>query len=119
MTRPKRSDAYPPQFLHALRRVAETGDDLIIPTENPIAMRMTFYGLFGALRAENKPDLPGMVSIFILPEKNGIAIRLKDAAPLAQDIAKALGSLETVSPTLPPADDIEATLARILGGETP
>ena len=115
MTRPKRSDAYPPQFLHALRRVAETGDDLVIPTENPIAMRLNFYGLFGALRAEGKPELPSLVSIFILPEKNGIVIRPKDASALAQDIAKALsGTPETPGEPSQP-DDFEAALARILG----
>lgn len=115
MTRPKRSDAYPPQFLHALRRVAESGEDLIIPTESPVALRLAFYGLFGALRAEGKPELPSMVSIFLSPDKSSIIIRPKDATSFAQDIEKALSG-NSPSPVSPSeGDDYESALARILG----
>lgn len=119
MTRPKRSDAYPAPYLHALRKVAETGEDFTIPTASPIAMRLNFYGLFGALRAEGKPELPSLVSIFIIPPENGgpaITIRLKNAGDLAQDITKALSNAGEPPPeTGPQEDEYEAAIARILG----
>ncbi len=114
MSRPKRSDAYPPQFLHALRRVAETGEDLAIPTASPDALRLSFYGLFGALRAEGKPELPSLVSIVMLPEKAGIIIRAKDATALALDVEKALAGNIPALPS-PSEDEYESALARILG----
>ncbi len=121
MTRPKRSDAYPPAFLHALQRVATTGEDLVIPTDSPHGLRLTFYGLFGALRAEGKPELPSMVSIFLTPP-GSITIKPKDATEYSRAIEAALKGTAPQAPgeNPPPADDdYEAALARILGGETP
>lgn len=119
MSRPKRSDAYPPQYLQALQQVASTGEDLPIPTPSPDALRLAFYGLFGALRAEGKPELPSLVSITIMPEKAGIILKAKDATSLALDVEKALKGGNTPSEIPPAFDDYEAALSRILGGEKP
>lgn len=124
MTRPKRSDAYPPAFIHALQQVAATGKALTILTKNPHGLRLTYYGLFGALRAEGKPELPSMVSIFLEtnPENPpSITIKPKDATEFSRAIEAALRGIPTSSGEASPApeDDYEAALARILGGETP
>lgn len=117
MTRPKRIDAYPPQFLHALQRVVETGEDLTIPTENPYSLRLAFYGLFGALRAENQPELPSLISILVNAEKSAIILRLKGSTEFAKDVETALKAAAPDTPSLPPATDYRAALERILNGD--
>lgn len=110
MSRPKNSAAYPPAMLAALDKVHAEGS-IIIPTNNPMAMRLHFQGLRGALRNENKAEIIDTVIFKIQKDPSALLIVLRENEAFVQDIAAALGTNTQLSAI----EDAEASLNRILG----
>ena len=116
MSRPKRSDAYPASMLLALEKALETGG-LFIPCPGPIkpqALRLQFYGLIGALRAEGKTELANAVSIVLSTEPLGIWLRPRDLSSIGELVSQALAS-PGENPPLP--EDPEDIFDRIMKGK--
>jgi len=119
MSRPKRSDAYPASMLLALEKALETGG-LFIPCPGPIkppALRLSFYGLIGALRAEGKAELANAVSISLSSEPPGLWLRPRDLSSLGELVSQALEAAGENPPSQP--EDPEDIFDRIMKGKTP
>lgn len=113
MTRPLRIAAYPASMLTAFDRAIAEGE-FIIPTEKPGALRLTFAGLIGAMRAEGKTERCDMVSLITRKDPPALILRLKEKNPLMLDLAAALAE----NPPLPASmenENLDAALKRILG----
>jgi hypothetical protein len=100
--------------------------EVIIPTDNPRGMAFEFQKLRGTLRALNRAEQVDMVSFHIDKPGKQFIIRCKATSPLTKEMeavfsppALPVSSQGENPPSLPPAalpvDDIDASLARILG----
>lgn len=113
MSLPKTSTAYPSAFIKAISRAYSEGS-LFIPHPKPLALRLQFQGLRGALRKEGSADLIDALSFHA--GKDGLTLRLRETSPDALAIEAALG--DSPSPDSPPSSpsiDAESALQRILG----
>lgn len=123
MSLPKRSEAYPPSMLLALTRAIDQGE-LFIPCPGaikPKALRLQFYGLVGALRAESKPELANAVGFFPSDDPPGLWLRLRDLSGIGQLVASALGEPSGENPSSPASssslEDPEDIFDRIMKGK--
>lgn len=116
MSLPKTSTAYPSAFIKAISRAYSEGS-LFIPHPKPLALRLQFQGLRGALRKEGSADLIDALSFHTQTNPPGLTLRLRETSPDALAIEAALGddSPSPDSPPLPSSIDAESALNRILG----
>ena len=116
MSAPKTTDSYPPEYLAAILRAHEVGE-VVIPTDNPDALRLRFNGLRGALRREGRGELADMVSFLVVRAKDEqpgyMRIMLRAADPLVADVAAALKNPAPIRSAA--LVEQENTLARLLG----
>ena len=115
MSRSKVPESYP-EAMHAALAKAHREGDVIIPTETPLAMRLEFQSLRGALRAAGKGEIADQVSFHISPRGENpswFSIRLRSATPTMLEIESALAG-QPVKQTSA-GDEAEAALNRILG----
>ena len=98
-------------MLAALDKVHTEGF-IVIPTNNPMAMRLHFQGLRGALRAENRAEVIDTVMFKIQKEPSALVIVLRENEPFIQEISAALGHTKALESAI---DSAEASLNRILG----
>jgi len=121
MTLPKRVDAYPASMLDALSRAVSLGHLLIpCPPERgitPSALRLRFYGLFHALRAENKPEFPAALTLRLQANPPGLLLQLRDKDPLGSLVSDSLSTPPSAEPLASESapDPLEAAFRRILG----
>lgn len=122
MSRPKRSDAYPASMMQALTLAFERGSLLIPvpPGTKPAALRLHFYGLFGALRAEGKPEFPDALAIVLSSDPPGILISPREFGNIGSIVAAALveNLPRETPPSEEPAENLGDMLSRILGDKT-
>lgn len=111
MSLPKSIDAYPPEFLEALKRCHLEGE-IRIPTLSPLQMRLQFQGLRGALRKSGQAELADQ--IMFLVEGEIFILRLRANQPLVSELAAALKPGKS-SVGKSAAQESEEALARILG----
>lgn len=115
MPRPKRSDAYPASMHSALNRALETGELFIpcSPAIKPNALRLHFYGLIGALRAEGRAEIGDALGFYTQADPPGLWVRLKDLASIGALVADALKTPEEIPPPAPEsAADLFSRLAK-------
>lgn len=111
MSLPKSIDSYPPEFLEALRRCHAEGE-VRIPTLTPLAMRLQFQGLRGALRKAEQAELADQVMFII--EGPHFILRLRANQPLVSELAAALKPGKSLL-ARSAMEESEKALARILG----
>lgn len=115
MSRSKIPESYPQAMHDALKRAHDTGE-VIIPTTTPLAMRLEFQSLRGALRKADKAEVADQVSFHVSrpgEEPSWFAIRLRSASPSISEIVAALEGQPAIKKSA--IDEAEASLNRILG----
>lgn len=117
MSKPRTSTAYP-AHLQAMQRAFSLGE-LIIPTDNPLRLRLEFQGLRGALRKEKNSEIIDSLGFFIQKDPPALILRSYEATKSASDIFAALAETpSTSSPVLSLSDTARAAedaLDRLLG----
>lgn len=90
MPTPKALDAYPPVFAQACAKVLADGP-LVIPADNPLALRLQFYGYLRALRAAGRSELASAFYLTLTSDGKGLKIAMRDTMPAAQALSAVLG----------------------------
>jgi hypothetical protein len=92
MPPPKSLDSFPPVFAQAVQRAFSRGE-FTIPARTSAAatLRMQMFGYLRTLRANGQAELADSIYITELPNKTGIKLIHRESAPVALDIAAALG----------------------------
>lgn len=91
MSLPKASGAYPSALIHAVTVAHDLGE-LRIPCENPLALRLQFNGLRGALRREGAAGKIDSLGFYIEKSPDTLILRVKTATPLIGEVAQAIST---------------------------
>lgn len=115
MSQPRSPSAYPLSMITAVETAARTSE-MIIPCDNPRALRLRFNGLRGALRKAGTAHLIDSVSFLIQENPPALIIRHVDNCQDSLDIEKALEGVQLGKPAVSAQEEAEASLDRILSG---
>jgi hypothetical protein len=93
MTSPKRSGAYPPEFLAAYQAAARSGE-VPIPSGNPHALKARLWSFARALRNDGQAELADSIQVVVSPEFPGqVLLRSRSATTEAREVRAALEAL--------------------------
>ena len=119
MSTPRASSAFPPLMHDAMQRALDLGE-FFIPCPgkiSPAALRLQFYGLISALRAEGKTELGNSLGFYLSADPRGLWLRLKDLGDIGSRISEALKSPGENLPAS--SEDLSDAFDRIMQGEKP
>jgi len=86
--------------MHQILRAAwKSPEGINIPSKSPSALRLSFYGLFGAYRANGQPEIVDGLSIYLTDE--GIRIGKSAEDQFAEELAAALKAHKSPTTDLP------------------